>query len=115
MAVRDFFQKDELEEVEAAAADEEEEEADGRSLRVEEEGFSLGLWRAWSATDGAGSGSERRRREEAEWSRESALWSVTMSPRGPRPRRRPRPVGGPRRRHEVAGRHGRIAAEERRV
>lgn len=27
----------------------------------------------------------------------------------------PRPVGGPRRRHEVAGRHGRIAAEERRV
>lgn len=24
----------------------------------------------------------------------------------------PRPVGGPRRRHEVAGRHGRIAAEE---
>lgn len=81
MAVRDFFQKDELEEVEAAAAAEEEEddEADGRSLRVEEEGFSLGLWRAWLATDGAGSGSERRRREEAEWSRESALWSVTMS------------------------------------
>jgi hypothetical protein len=74
MAVRDFFQKDEEEVVVVVGVEEEEEEGEGRSLRVEEEGLSLGL--LWSAADGEGSGSERRRREG---SRESALWSVTMS------------------------------------
>jgi hypothetical protein len=79
MAVRDFFQKeDEDEEVEA----EEELGVDGRSLRdddEEEEGLRRGLLRGCSVTTGDGEGSGRVRRRWVEGSRESALWSVTMS------------------------------------
>lgn len=109
MAVSDFFQKEEEDEEEEVEA-EEELAVDGRSLRDEEEedekeGLSRGLWRGCSvaAEDGEGSGRERRRR--ADGSRESALWSVTMSraraasPASP-PRWSPPPWG---KRDDIAG------------
>jgi hypothetical protein len=103
MAVRDFFQNEdedeEDEEVELAAGG-------GRSLREEEEaeGLSRGFWRAFSVGDGEGSGRERRR-AGPEWSRESALWSVTMSRASAEslaspPRWSPPPRGG---RDDMAG------------
>jgi hypothetical protein len=84
MAVRDFFQKedDEDEEEEVEAAEELVAAADGRSLRDEEEekeGLRRGLWRGCSVAAGGGEGSGRERRRRVEGSRESALWSVTMS------------------------------------
>jgi hypothetical protein len=80
MAVSDFFQKEEEEEEEVEAA--EELAADGRSLRDEEEekeGLRPGLWRGCSVAAGDEVGSGRERRRLVEGSRESALWSVTMS------------------------------------
>ena len=85
MAVRDFFQKEEVEEEEDEVEAVEELTVDGRSLRDEEEeeeekeGLSRGLLRGCSVAAGDGEGSGRERRRRAEGSRESALWSVTMS------------------------------------
>lgn len=77
IAVKDFFQNDDEDEEDddEEVETEDEDDAEGRSLR-DDEGLSLGLWRAWS-TDGEGSGREERRRREG--SRERAWWSVTMS------------------------------------
>ena len=84
MAVRDFFQKEEVEEEEEEVEAVEELTVDGRSLRDDEEeeekeGLSRGLLRGCSVAAGDGEGSGRERRRRAEGSRESALWSVTMS------------------------------------
>jgi hypothetical protein len=62
-------------------------------LHVEEEGFNLGFWWAWSAMNMVGSKNERWRRDEEEWCITMLCESVTS------PIAEPQPTGALHKRH----------------